>query len=35
MAYRLYWVLVKEFNLSCHKKETILIPIDPYYDNLN
>ena len=29
------WVLVKEFNLSYHNKETILFTIDPQYGNLN
>ena len=29
------WVLVRGFNLSYHKKETILFTIDPYYGNLN
>ena len=29
------WVLVQEFNLSCHNKEAILFTIDPYYGNLN
>ena len=28
------WVLVEEFNLSYHNKETILCTIDPYYGNL-
>ena len=27
------WVLVREFNLSYHKKETILFTLGPYYGN--
>ena len=29
------WVLVKEFNLSYHNKETLFFTKDPYYGSLN
>ena len=31
----IYWVPVKEFNLSYHNKETLLFSLGPYYRNLN
>ena len=33
--WRLYWVLVRGFVLSYHKKETVLFTRDPHYGNLN
>ena len=34
-GFRVYWALVKGFNLSYHNKEAILFTIDPHYGNLN
>ena len=34
LGFRVYWVLVKGFNLSYDNKETALFTMDPYFGNL-
>ena len=34
-GFGVYWVLVRDFTLSYHSKETISFTIDPHSGNLN